>query len=191
MDHSRHPLVVPTTGPSRRRRFIARPTASEFVLRTITAATHETARAPIQPVGRWWGTSMAKPLPRSFPDAGRERRATTWRSGIPAWSALAIASGIVVASAAGAGLTPLMRTVEASPRSDYTTWAGEPARACTGAVRAERHAGGDHALPVRHRNPIHKRSGRRFGVLPSGADPCRERLIADIPTTSQGNPPAA
>jgi hypothetical protein len=47
----------------------------------------------------------------------------------------------------------------------------------------------DDALPARHRKPMSKRLRRRFGVLPAGVLANGKRLVADIPSASQGVPP--
>ena len=111
-----------------------------------------------------------------------ERRTRTWCTG-------AIALSIVIAGAAGATVTPLMRTVEAAVRGRNTTCVEESARNCPDVVRGAPPAGADDALPARSRKPIRKRSGRRFGTLPASAAPRSEWLVAGIPTIVQGAPP--
>jgi hypothetical protein len=110
---------------------------------------------------------------------------------IQAWSRVAIALSMVAVGATGAGLTSLVRRVEAGQRSGYTTLSltvatdAEPACRHSDAVQAVRGAGADDALPARHRGLRIKRFRQRFGLLPSSATLHNELLVAGIAGAKQ------
>jgi hypothetical protein len=105
---------------------------------------------------------------------------------IQAWSRVAIASWVVVASATGAGLTSLVTTVEAGQRSGHTTLSltvatdAEPACRRSEVVKAAHGAGADDTLPARHRKLISKRFRRRFGGLVFSAPRLSELSLVEI-----------
>ena len=106
---------------------------------------------------------------------------------IQSWSRAAVALAIVAASATGARLTPLVKTVEAGRCSGHTTLsptlvATDAAPACrrSDVVKAVHGAGTDEAILARHRRLRIKRFRRRFGGLPSGAALRNEPVVAGI-----------
>ena len=104
-------------------------------------------------------------------------------------SAVAVTAWIGIATAAGAGVMPLVRTAEACSRSRDTTSVAESARNCTDVMRAGHPAGVDDALPARYRKLVRKRPRGRVGLLPSRVISNGTLLLADIRTRSQGAPP--
>jgi hypothetical protein len=119
---------------------------------------------------------------------------------VQTWSRVAIASWIVVAlGTTGARLTPLVRTVEAGPRSAHTTLSltvatdAEPACRHSDAVRSAHRAGAGAAILARHRRLRIKRFRRRFAGFPCGAAFRNELRVAGIVGALQNanlDPPA-
>jgi hypothetical protein len=108
-----------------------------------------------------------------------------------AWSSVALALLMVLAGAVAAGLTPLVRPVEAGRRSGRTIFLPRlPPDAVTAcrrgdAVQVARHAGADHVLLARHQRLRIKRFRRWCGLLPSSTALRNELRVAGIAGTLQ------